>query len=214
MILLAGGFDSITPRSPQFHCNSDLMAVVASFSPKLRCNLKITLPIPFSCPSHSKSVKPATPTQAATPKLVISDIFRNPKTRATLLGVGLLFTFSESASSVELPLLGSSLQLDEPSNALSLPTWAVHVSSVIEWITAMALVWQYGERTRYESWKGLSWGMVPLLGGALCACTWHFFYNSESLEVLVGLQAALTVLGNTERISSFSAAWINLLENS
>ncbi|VFQ87603.1 unnamed protein product [Cuscuta campestris] len=84
----------------------------------------------------------------------------------------------------------------EPPNALSLPTWAVHVSSVIEWATAMALVWQYGERSGFESWKGLSWGMVPLLGGALCACTWHFFYNSESLEVLVALQAALTLIGN------------------
>ncbi|KAJ0090016.1 hypothetical protein Patl1_14011 [Pistacia atlantica] len=50
-------------------------------------------------------------------------------------------------------------------------------------ITAMALVWQYGEKSGYEAWKGLSWGMVPLLGGAFCACTWHFFYNSESLEV-------------------------------
>ncbi|PIN02736.1 hypothetical protein CDL12_24745 [Handroanthus impetiginosus] len=85
---------------------------------------------------------------------------------------------------------------NEPSNALSLPTWTVHVSSVVEWATAMALVWQYGEKSGYESWKGLSWGMVPLLGGALCACTWHFFYNSESLEVLVALQAALTVIGN------------------
>ncbi|KAK4422750.1 Ycf49-like protein [Sesamum alatum] len=84
----------------------------------------------------------------------------------------------------------------EPSNALSLPTWAIHISSVAEWVTAMALVWQYGEKSGYESWKGLSWGMVPLLGGALCACTWHFFYNSESLEVLVALQAALTVIGN------------------
>lgn len=27
-------------------------------------------------------------------------------------------------------------------------------------ITAMALVWQYGEVSGYESWKGLSWGMV------------------------------------------------------
>ncbi|CAF1701346.1 unnamed protein product [Brassica napus] len=37
-----------------------------------------------------------------------------------------------------------SLQL----NALSLPTWAVHVSSVVEWITAMALAERctYGER--------------------------------------------------------------------
>nr|BAD46676.1 hypothetical protein [Oryza sativa Japonica Group] len=38
--------------------------------------------------------------------------------------------------------------------------------------------------------------MVPLLGGAMCACTWHFFYNSESLEVLVALQGVLTVIGN------------------
>ncbi|KAJ0087524.1 hypothetical protein Patl1_07171 [Pistacia atlantica] len=46
----------------------------------------------------------------------------------------------------------------------------------------MALVWQYGEKSEYEAWKGLSWGMVTLLGGAFCACTWHFFYNSKSLE--------------------------------
>ncbi|XP_031274880.1 uncharacterized protein LOC116133307 [Pistacia vera] len=107
----------------------------------------------------------------------------------TVVGVG-------PASAAELPLLASSLQLSEPSNALSLPTWAVHVSSVVEWITAMALVWQYGEKSGYKAWKGLSWGMVPLLGGAFCACTWHFFYNSESLEVLVALQAMLTVIGN------------------
>ncbi|KAH0641434.1 hypothetical protein KY285_034380 [Solanum tuberosum] len=89
-----------------------------------------------------------------------------------------------SASGSELGLMdSSSFQFNEPSNALSLHTWASHVSTVVEWVTAMALVWQYGEKSGYESWKGLSWGMVPLLGGALCACTWHFFYNSESLEV-------------------------------
>uniref|UniRef100_A0A453LCP1 Uncharacterized protein n=1 Tax=Aegilops tauschii subsp. strangulata TaxID=200361 RepID=A0A453LCP1_AEGTS len=49
--------------------------------------------------------------------------------------------------------------LAEPANALSLPTWAVHVSSVAEWVTAMALVWDYGERTGLKGWKGLSWGM-------------------------------------------------------
>ncbi|XP_050226668.1 uncharacterized protein LOC126676494 [Mercurialis annua] len=110
-----------------------------------------------------------------------------------LLGAGLALTAVAPASAAVLPFLG---QLNEPSNALSLPTWAIHVSSVVEWITAMALVWQYGEKSGFESWKGLSWGMVPLLGGAFCACTWHFFYNSESLEVLVALQAALTVVGN------------------
>ncbi|XP_014520258.1 uncharacterized protein LOC106777217 [Vigna radiata var. radiata] len=113
------------------------------------------------------------------------------KLKTGFLGLGLFhfLNFVEPAASLQL-------QLQEPPNALSLPTWAIHVSSVAEWIIAMALVWQYGHKSRYPAWKGLSWGMVPLLGGAFCACTWHFFYNSESLEVLVALQAALTVIGN------------------
>lgn len=119
------------------------------------------------------------------------------KNAATILGVtgialATVMLGPDTASASEI----ASLQFNEPSNALSLPTWAIHVSSVVEWITAMALVWQYGEKSGNACWKGLSWGMVPLLGGAFCACTWHFFYNSESLEVLVALQAALTVLGN------------------
>lgn len=55
------------------------------------------------------------------------------KTVAGLLGAGLVLSMLEPASAAELPLLGSSLQLSEPANALSLPTWAVHVSSVVEW---------------------------------------------------------------------------------
>lgn len=31
---------------------------------------------------------------------------------------------------------------------------------VMKRATAMVLVWQYGEKSGYESWKGLSWGMV------------------------------------------------------
>ncbi|KAG1360538.1 ycf49-like protein [Cocos nucifera] len=109
-------------------------------------------------------------------------------------GAGLALVASAQALPFGPPVALTVLQ--EPANALSLPTWAIHVSSVIEWITAMALVWEYGEKSSLRTWKGLSWGMVPLLGGALCACTWHFFYNSESLEILVALQAALTVIGN------------------
>ncbi|KAJ8633673.1 hypothetical protein MRB53_027009 [Persea americana] len=120
-----------------------------------------------------------------------------PRTQpiTAFLGIGLFLVSTSSAfpaSAAEIPILA----LQEPDNALSLPTWAIHVSSVVEWITAMVLVWEYGEKSGYHSWKGLSWGMVPLLGGAFCACTWHFFYNSESLEVLVALQASLTVIGN------------------
>ncbi|CAN6466512.1 unnamed protein product [Victoria cruziana] len=115
---------------------------------------------------------------------------------AAMVALAFSAVASDSASASGLPLLDPSVLSREPSNALSLPTWAIHISSVAEWVAAMALVWEYGEKSGFESWKGLSWGMVPLLGGALCACTWHFFYNSESLDVLVALQAALTVLGN------------------
>ncbi|KAK4363765.1 hypothetical protein RND71_019006 [Anisodus tanguticus] len=155
-------------------------------------------------------------THFSTP-IIISNSSQNLKYGATILGLsGLAFTtlIVGPASGSELAIMGSSssFQFNEPSNALSLHTWASHVSSVVEWrswvqavettssrnarVTAMVLVWQYGEKSGHESWKGLSWGMVPLLGGALCACTWHFFYNSESLEVVVALQAALTVIGN------------------
>ncbi|PAN13430.1 hypothetical protein PAHAL_2G335600 [Panicum hallii] len=120
---------------------------------------------------------------------------RRPPPSAVRLtsGVALATAAAAVAAAASPPALAA---LSEPANALSLPTWAVHVSSVAEWVTAMWLVWDYGERTGIKGWKGLSWGMVPLLGGAMCACTWHFFYNSESLEVLVALQGALTVIGN------------------
>ena len=35
----------------------------------------------------------------------------------------------------------------EPENALSFPTWVIHISSVVEWAIAMALVWKYAEVT-------------------------------------------------------------------
>ncbi|KAK7252652.1 hypothetical protein RIF29_36752 [Crotalaria pallida] len=160
------------------------MAVVTSYLAKPWCTPKI----PF--PSNS----------SGNGKIVICDdiVIGKPQTKAKaccVVGASLFQFLSivEPASSLPLHL---QQQLHEPANALSLPTWAVHVSSVLEWVLAMSLVWQYGEKSGYQAWKGLSWGMVPLLGGALCACTWHFFYNSESLEVLVALQAALTVIGN------------------
>lgn len=85
----------------------------------------------------------------------------------------------------------------EPTNALSLPTWAIHVSSVTEWVAAMALFWKYAEVTGNERWKGMTWGMMPSLGSAMAACTWHFFYNSpgtvfQGLRGWPGLPAGVT----------------------
>lgn len=39
----------------------------------------------------------------------------------------------------------------EPANALSLPTWAIHISSTVEWGTAMYLFWRYAEVTGTRS---------------------------------------------------------------
>jgi len=85
----------------------------------------------------------------------------------------------------------------EPDNALSVPTWAVHFSSVFEFVFAMNLVWRYAEATGKEEWKGLAWGMLPSHASGVAACTYHFFFNAKSVAFLVTLQAFLTALGNT-----------------
>ncbi|HBE58851.1 MAG TPA: hypothetical protein DEA78_12170 [Cyanobacteria bacterium UBA11159] len=81
-------------------------------------------------------------------------------------------------------------------HALSIPTWIIHVSSVIEWIAAIWVIWTYGEITGNRYWWGLSFAMLPALISAMCACTWHFFDNVDSLRWLVTVQASMTVVGN------------------
>jgi hypothetical protein len=94
---------------------------------------------------------------------------------ATTAGAVLALT----ALQVTLPEAATALAIRmEPANALSLPTWAIHVSSVTEWVAAMALMWKYAEVSGNPRWKGMTWGMMPSLGSAMAACTWHFFYNS------------------------------------
>jgi hypothetical protein len=89
-------------------------------------------------------------------------------------------------------------------NALSIPTWMIHVSSVIEWIAAIWLIWSYGDVTGKTYWRVLSVAMLPSFVSAMCACTWHFFDNLESLEWLVTVQASMTVVGN---LTLCAAAW-------
>lgn len=98
----------------------------------------------------------------------------------------------------------------EPVNALSIPTWAIHFSSVIEYLVAMSLVWKFSEITGNEKWKGLTWGMLPLHASGICACTYHFFYNPSVLQFLVSMQAGFTLLGNlTCAIAAFRIAQSN-----
>ncbi|MBD0311546.1 MAG: DUF2499 domain-containing protein [Microcoleus sp. T3-bin5] len=89
-------------------------------------------------------------------------------------------------------------------HALSIPTWIIHVSIVVEWIAAIWLIWTYGEVTQNRAWWALSAGMLPALVSAMCACTWHYFDNSPALEWMVTLQAAMTLIGN---FTLWAAAW-------
>ncbi len=89
-------------------------------------------------------------------------------------------------------------------HALSIPTWIIHISSVVEWIVAIWLIWTYGEVTQNRAWWALSAGMLPALVSAMCACTWHYFDNSPALEWIVTLQAAMTLIGN---FTLWAAAW-------
>ncbi len=92
-------------------------------------------------------------------------------------------------------------------HALSLPTWWIHLASVLEWTLAIAAILRWGERRREPEWRWLALAMLPALLSAMAACTWHLFDNSEALRGLVVFQAATTLVGN---VALAAAAW-NLL---
>jgi peptidoglycan/LPS O-acetylase OafA/YrhL len=91
-------------------------------------------------------------------------------------------------------------------HALSIPTWIIHISSVIEWWVAILLIWRYGTVTNNSAWRWFALAMLPALVSAFAACTWHFFDNQPDLAWLVTLQAAMTVVGNTTL--AIAAGWL------
>lgn len=98
----------------------------------------------------------------------------------------------------------------DPVNSLSIPTWAIHFSSVFEFLFAMGIIWDFSKTTGNEAWKGLTWGMLPLHASGIAACTYHIFYNSPALQFIVTTQAGLTCLGNiTVAIAAYRIAVSN-----
>jgi len=89
-------------------------------------------------------------------------------------------------------------------HALSLPTWWIHVASVIEWGLAMLAIQRFGQQRHEPEWNWLALAMLPAFVSAMAACTWHLFDNAAQLQGLVVLQAACTTLGNT---AMAGAAW-------
>ncbi|CAE7576238.1 unnamed protein product [Symbiodinium natans] len=82
----------------------------------------------------------------------------------------------------------------EPVNALSIPNWMVHWSTVFEFLLAMSLAWRYADAMGNPKWKGLTWGMLPSSISSVCALTFHIFYN-QIPWILTG-QALFTFIGN------------------
>ncbi len=81
-------------------------------------------------------------------------------------------------------------------HALSLPTWWIHVASVLEWGLAMLAIQRWGQQRGEPEWTWLALAMAPALVSAMAACTWHLFDNAEALNGLVVLQAGCTLMGN------------------
>lgn len=115
-----------------------------------------------------------------------------------------------SGATVHTPYLGGFLDLSpeashfmqttlgaqqEPENALSIATWIIHISSLVEFLVAMGFCWKWADVVDNPKWKGLTWGLLPLHSSGITACTYHLYYNQ--IPVLVVLQAMLTCFGNT-----------------
>lgn len=81
-------------------------------------------------------------------------------------------------------------------HALSLPTWWIHVASVLEWGLAMVAIQRWGFQRGERAWSWLALAMLPALISAMAACTWHLYDNATALKGLVVIQAGLTALGN------------------
>tara|TARA_Y100000589_G_scaffold323507_1_gene358129 strand:+ start:600 stop:902 length:303 start_codon:yes stop_codon:yes gene_type:complete len=80
---------------------------------------------------------------------------------------------------------------------LSFGTWIIHISSVLEWVFAIFVIYKI---SLYEKFKDFYWfclAMIPNLLGAMCAITWHIYDNQMDLYGLVTLQGIFTLFGNT-----------------
>ena len=63
----------------------------------------------------------------------------------------------------------------EPANALSVPCWIIHISSLVEFLVAMGFCWRWADVVGNPTWKGLTWGLLPLHSSGITACTYHLF---------------------------------------
>ena len=124
-----------------------------------------------------------------------------------LTGIACVTAFVPAAMGpdVHTPYLGGVMDLSfsfetigahpEPENALTVATWIIHISSLIEFLVAMGFAWRWADVVDNPKWKGLTWGLLPLHSSGITACAYHMLYNR--VPIMVPLQALLTCIGNT-----------------
>jgi len=104
---------------------------------------------------------------------------------------------------VHTPYLGGFMDLNkdfvtwgrpEPENALTVATWIIHWTSLIEFLVAMGFAWRWADISGNQKWKGITWGLLPLHSSGITACAYHILYNGVPL--MLPLQALLTCVGN------------------
>lgn len=82
------------------------------------------------------------------------------------------------AGFMDLPITMESFGANpEPENALTIATWIIHISSLVEFLVAMGFAWRWADIVENPTWKGLTWGLIPLHSSGITACTYHFFFN-------------------------------------
>jgi hypothetical protein len=64
----------------------------------------------------------------------------------------------------------------------------------VEFLVAMGFCWRWADVEDNPTWKGVTWGLLPLHSSGITACTYHLFFNR--IPILVPLQAFLTCVGN------------------
>ena len=99
-------------------------------------SLSCAKPDLWQFPSHIRSSSPSP--SPLTSQFRIRTLTHEPIGLSGLIGTGLVAaTFIAAGPDSTAMAAVDSLQLTEPANALSLPTWAVHVSSVVEWFLSL-----------------------------------------------------------------------------
>lgn len=78
---------------------------------------------------------------------------------------------------------------------LSIPTWIIHISSVLEWGVAMLLFYVVGRKLNNVWLRRMPLAMVPYMLSGVCAIAYHI--TEDEWDGFNTAQSYLTLAGST-----------------